>query len=207
MTEALQIDGFANLKKLGEERFLEIRNRLMRDEESMAVARLIQGDWKELIGVKERTLAQQLNRLKLKMQKGALGVDHQKRLASGEQVTLKQLRGTSVDPMEELNALCSMQRNRLQTFLEKEKSMPVPLNSVGELMRDFRLSLVDLQKMRFERGVDSYRAPMSGTKGFSITKTAPDGSSTNVQVVEAMTMVQEILKRRNIDMSDVLPPV
>lgn len=198
---------FERLQGLGEERFNKILNLLMRGEPAMRVAREIQQDWKEFQDVAERTLMQQLKRLRLVAAEGAFGKKAAQSIADGHTLrTPVRLAHLNVRVLERLEELSEIQRERVLALVEKEQKMPVPvgpmLAATNAVFNDYRQVLLDLQKIRFDLGLDEFKGPVGGSlaslKAASATQTFPDGSSIQKQVFEAVTTVEQILNARQI---------
>jgi hypothetical protein len=229
MPSGFQGTPFERLQGLGEERFRKILNLLMRGESTYAVAREIQAQppkgWGLFQDVAEQTLIQQLNRLRKAGAEGMFGSQTAKKIVAGVKTPqIKLLENTSVRVLERLEELSDWQRNRVMALIEREKEALLPvvgnlhlkgvpssakmapqeyrhlLTQTNLVFNDYKTLLLDLQKIRFDLGLDDFRGPVTGMamKGLSQTTTLPDGSSVQKQIFEAVTTIEQIFEARQI---------
>lgn len=193
---------FDRLQALGQEKFTAILNGLMRGENAAALARMIQQDWNEFSDVAEKTLTQQLNRLRQAAAEGAFGKKVAAQIVKGATPQIKLLEGVSQSSVERMEELAAIQRGRVLSLVEKEKNMPLPvgvmLTATNAVFNDYSKLLQDIQKVRFDLGLDEFRGVVSTFKGAAMTVTQPDGSSVHKQVFEAVTTLEEIFAKRKI---------
>lgn len=201
---------FDRLQALGDEKFGKILNLLMRGEPAMHVAREMQAQppkgWGLFQDVAEKTLTQQLNRLRMAAAEGAFGKRAAQRIAAGATPQVQMLERVSVRVLDRLEELCEVQRQRVMTLVEKEKNMPLPigaqLTATNAVFNDYRELLLDVQKVRFDLGLDDFKGPMSHqihhVKAGMMSATLPDGTNVQKQVFEAVTTIEQIFDARKI---------
>jgi hypothetical protein len=197
---------FERLQNLGEEKFGKILNHLVRGKPATQLARDIQQEWGEFTDVAEKTLVQQLNRLRLAAAEGMYGKQAALQIQEGHTPQIKLLAKISVQVLERLEELSDVQRQRVLDLVEKEKKMPVPvgamLSATNAVFNDYRQVLLDLQKIRFDLGLDEYKGPIHSSttmvRGGAVAQSFPDGTSIQKQVFEAVTTVEEIFNARKI---------
>jgi DNA-binding HxlR family transcriptional regulator len=193
---------FERLQNLGEDKWLAIMNHLQSGKPAMGLARLIQQEWGDFQDVAEKTLTQQLNRLRLAAAEGAFGKKIAKQIEKGATPQVQLLAGVSTDVIPRLEELANWQRERVISLKEKEKSMPIPVGSLltqtNAVFNDYKATLIDIQKLRFELGLDTYKGVVTSMKGAAIATTLPDGTHVQKQVFEAMTTIDEIFQRHQI---------
>jgi len=194
---------FDRLHAMGPERFRKILNGLMRGETVYSLARLIQlqppDGWGLFQEVSERTLCAQLNRLRLVAADGAFGPDVAKEIAQGNTAHTKILEQVSTRVLERLEELSDIQRTRLLTQIEKEKILKQALSPTNDIVAEYRKVLMDLQKVRFDLGLDEFKGPTGAVlRGGSVTQTFPDGTSVQKQIFEAVATVEQIFDARHI---------
>lgn len=199
---------FERLHTLGEERFGKILNQLMRGEPARGLARLIQMQppegWGLFQDLTEKALSQQLRRLRLAAAEGAFGKKTAQRIEEGATPQIKMLEKVSVRVLDRLEELSDIQRQRVLDLIEKEKKLqdaPLPLHKAASVMfNDYRQLLLDIQKVRFDLGLDDFKGPVGTTalRGATSSVTLPDGTNVQKQVFEAVTAIEEILNARNI---------
>lgn len=184
----------------------------------MRLARRIQHQppigWGQFQDVAERTLTQQLSRLRIAAAEGAFGPEIAKELVKGHTPQIKMLEHVSVRVLERLEELSEIQRNRVLELVAKEKVAILPaiqgklpaqeyrhlLTQTNLVFSDYRQVLLDLQKIRFDLGLDEFKGPLptATVRGASQTTTFPDGMSVQKQVFEAVATVEQILDKRKI---------
>jgi len=193
---------YDRLRKMGEERFLKIKNDLLTNVPAQRLARRIQGEWKEFEGVSESTLTQQLNRLKhsLIREAGASKELAQAVVENGVKINMKEMVGTKIDVYQEMEVLAVTQRTRIQRLVNKEADMPVPLAALNPVIVDYRQTLLDMQKMRFELGLDIYRGPLgsNSTKIATEIRSNADGSQTSRTLIDAVNVTEAILDKHRV---------
>lgn len=200
---------FDRLQDLGEERFRAILNALMTGTPAMQVARTIQQEWKEFQDVQEKTLTQQLNRLRIVAAEGAFGKKVANAIQKGATPQVKMLEGVSSSVIERMEELAEIERERVLWLREKEKAMPMPVQSMAQSMNasfnDYSRLLLDIQKLRFDLGLDKFQGIVSTVKGMTTTVVNPDGSGVQQQVFQAINVLEDIFKSRNIPDIEVKP--
>lgn len=198
---------FDRLQNLGDEKFTKIVNLLIRGEPAQRLARTIQQQppqgWGEFQGVQEKTLTQQLNRLRTAAAEGMFGAKEAKRLAAVGKPNIDRLAGVSVQVLARIEELSEAQRTLVMALLAKATKEERTFTSVNEAVGNYNKILLDIQKLRFELGLDEYKGPVGTTsvRGATQTTTFPDGMSVQKQVFEAVTTVEQILNARKIPQS------
>lgn len=192
---------YDRLRGLGEERFGKIMNMLLRGESAMGLAREIQAQppkgWGLLQDVAETTLTQQLNRLRIQMAEGTFGPRLARRIAEGGTIK-RTLNHVSIRVLDRLEELSEMQRDRVLALIEREKILPSTSGATNEVVEGYRKILQDLQKVRFDLGMDEFKGPMPGLSMKQASITFPDGMSVQKQVFEAVNQIEQIFDARRI---------
>jgi len=195
---------FERLQELGEEKFGKILNLLMRGHTAMGVARTLQqplpAGWGLFKGQSERTLTRQLTRLRSHAAEGAFGPEIAQQIAAGATPQIKLLERVSVPVITRLEEISEIQRNRILKLVEKEKLWDTTKPIMNEVLEDYRKLLLDIQKVRFDLGLDEFKGPVNMTtmRGAAQSVTMPDGTNVQKQVFEAITMVDSIFDARKI---------
>ena len=194
---------------LESEQFTKILNGLMCGTPAQTLAREIQQPppkgWGMMQDVSEKTLAQQLNRLRLDAAAGAFGDEIAQKIVENRsprpQLTL--LKNVSVPVLQRLEEVSEAKRVLVLTLLEKATAEKRTFTSVNEAVEGYRKLLLDLQKLRFDLGLDEFKGPVGSTtvKGATQTTTFPDGMSVQKQVYEAVTTIEKIFDARKIPQS------
>jgi hypothetical protein len=183
--------------------------------------------WGLFQDVAEKTLTAQLNRLRQVAAEGAFGLKAARRIAEGATPVqaVKRLEHVNIRVLDRLEELADIQRTRVLNLVEKEKDSLLPkignlhlpsnmppsakmapqeyrhlLTQTNLVFNDYRQLLLDLQKIRFDLGLDEFKGPVSGTtvRGATHTTTFPDGMSVQKQIFEAVTTIEQIFDARKI---------
>jgi uncharacterized protein YqgV (UPF0045/DUF77 family) len=191
--KALRLQGYQRIKALGEEQVRKINNDLQRGVAAMAVARMIQQEWKDFQDVGEKTLTQQLNRYRSSLVKQT-GLDI---TGPDGKLEIKYLRGSSIKVLEELEMLAKVQTRRLQMMVTKEQEMGMAIGATGTIITDYQKLLEIVQKVRFDLGIDKYSGPL-GVRGVQSETVSPDGTIHRTTVMEAVQTADQILTQAGI---------
>lgn len=196
---------FHKLQRLGEEKFTKILNALMRGDSCRKVSRMIQqappAGWGDLPDMGEEALAQSLNRLRAVSAEGAYGKDAAKRILAVHKPHVDRLAHVSVRVLERMEELSEKKRGLVNALLDKATHDVMTYKSVNDAVDVYRQILLDVQKLRFDLGLDEFKGPVGGTtsiKGAIQTTTFPDGMSVQKQVFEAVSVVEEIFNARRV---------
>lgn len=196
--------GFQALRNLGEEKFLKVKNELARGKPAMTLAREIQSQWGDFKGVAEKTLTQQLNRLRNVMIEGDQGAELAKELVERNQeknqFKLKLMRGTSIDVLQHMIAIESLQRERVQRLWDKERENNLYTSGLNVVVMDYVAILDKIQKLQFDLGVNEFKGPLPGFRGMMSSQTTnPDGSvRSDSMFMEAMASMHKVFEDREI---------
>lgn len=186
---------FDRLQGLGEARFTKIRNELLRGIPAMALARTIQMEWGEFTDVAEKSLTQQLNRLRIAMEEEAFGeetADSLERSSPRVRVNILGKEGT-LNPLEEMEDIIRKQKRRIKRFLDKEEASNNAIPILNEIIKDQFKMIQDYQKARFDLGIDEFQGVIPGMKTISASATLPDGTTIQKSVYEAVNLAEKIL--------------
>lgn len=194
---------FERLQDLGEEKFGKILNLLMRGEPAMGLARTIQQappqGWGEFQDVAEKTLTQQLNRLRHVAARGAFGKNAAKAIIAGATPHIDKLAHISVQALDRIEILSEKQHTLVMVLLDKAIEEKRTFKSVNDAVNNYRQTLLDIQKMRFDLGLDEWKGPISQTvRGAIQNTTLPDGTLIQKAVFEAVRTVEQIFDQRQI---------
>jgi hypothetical protein len=200
---ALKIEGkkFSRLLALGPERLKAVNNKLAQGVSCNTVARLIQQDWKEFTDVAEKTLSIQLQRYKTDV----VAVTSQN---YDEQTVLVTTVVGRVNVVKEMAELMQMQKNRIKDAVDKEKQLKgMLLKGVNTEIETLQAILKDIQKVQFDLGIDDFKGVITQNgKIMSANVTLPDGTTMNMQVMDAQQEALKIIEEyepRGSDVTDV----
>lgn len=148
---------FERLRRLGKERFQTIVNQLARGTPAAVVARIIQADWGLAHEVGEETLSRQLNRLHAAILDGAFGGELSIQAKDVARVRLTALKDSTFDCLARFEETAEIQRHRVIRLREREVESGRHIVGLNVAMRDYRKTLIAIQKIRFDLGLDEYR--------------------------------------------------
>jgi hypothetical protein len=164
---------FERLQHLGKEKFTKICNALARGTPALTLARLIQQEWRDAQNVGESTLAKQLLRLHTAITNAAFGGELAQLARETTSVTIKRFHGSTVDCLDELMTLATIQRERVLRLCEKERASNTRVVGLNKIINDYRKLLVDMQEVRFNLGFDEYRRGFPPVTGSATGVTPP----------------------------------
>jgi len=194
---------FTRLQGLGEEKFGKILNALMRGEPCAKIARWIQqappDGWGDFQGVAETTVMQQLNRLRRAAADGVFGAKESKRITEIGRPNIDRLAEISIPVLARAEELSDKQRELVMVLLNKAIKEERTYTSVNDAVANYEQNLLNIQKLRFDLGLDEWKGPASTTLKAGVqTTTLPDGTSIQKQVFEAVRAVEHIFEQRGI---------
>lgn len=197
---------FERFERLGEEKFRTILNTLMRGQSAMGLARLIKTEWGLFPDVSEKTLTQQLNRLRLAAAEGIYGKEAATEIQAGAAPQLRLLERVSTSAITRMEELAIIVRTRVQSIALAEEKTAITdgkrLSATTQVFSEYSKLLQDIQKMRFDLGLDEYKGIVPSVRGASLGIQLPDGTNVQKTVFEAMTTVDNIFKKRGINAAD-----
>lgn len=191
---------YSRLYALGKEKMLKINNELAKQNTScVAVARMIQQDWKDFQDVGEKTLIQQINRYRLDLLQGKLKKKVDLTLPASEDISVQFLREKPLNVFQEMCYLVNVQVARVEMAFTREQKMNIPVSGTDAMVKTLKELLMDTQKMRFEMGKDDYLMPVSnGGRSVSASVTLPNGIVVKTQVDEAIAVAEKVLAKHRI---------
>ena len=204
---------YRTLRGLGDEKFQTIVNRLMRGTPATALAREIQlqppDGWGDLQDQTESSIGLQLNRLRQEIAEGAFGKEAAEEIAKGKKPQVQALAKISVSTLQRMEELADIQRERVLALVAREKVNLLPqlkaggmapqeyrhiLTQTNQVFTDYQSNLLNLQKLRFDLGLDDFKGPVTAIRGASVTTTTPEGATVQKQVFEAVNAVEKIFE-------------
>jgi hypothetical protein len=202
---------FARLYSLGESKMRRITEEMAKPNASPTLcAKMIQEEWGDYLDVSHQTLAQQLNRFRLAMYEnklpkpvkiGKLRLEAMNPMVPPEAVGAEDVTGLTkprsnpLNFLDELNHLATLQMERVEAAIAREKTLGMPVTQTDGIIKNLRETLVAAQQIKFELGIDTYMMPAPGGKTISATVTTPEGTMVNMQVTEAVQEATSILDR------------
>jgi hypothetical protein len=188
---------YERLQNLGKDKFTKICNELARGTPAILLARLIH-EWGDAHDVGESTLAKQLLRLHTAITNAAFGGDLAQVARDKASVRIKLFHGSTLDCLDELVTLASIQQARINAMWEKEREGGTRVAGLNKVINDYRNLLMDIQKMRFDLGLDEYKRGIPTVTASLTGPTRPYGTTTEQQVFEAISQVEAIFARRGL---------
>lgn len=186
-----QTGKYKRLKELGEERYFVVENHLRAGKGPSEVAQMIQKEWGEFSDVAEKTLIQQLNRFRWEILASPEIIAKQDRaLRLPKSIAYKE----QIAVLSEMERLAMLQKARVDMAFEQEKKVKMLMKGTSQEVLTMMSLLKDIQKQRFDLGLDLYSGPV--VQGLSSGKrktTLTDGTVVEEEVVQAMQTAAAVL--------------
>ena len=164
---------YERLKKLGDARFTEIQDSLLKGISSTKVAQIIQVEWGEFKDIPENTLSQQLKRLGMDLKSPTKPVEKvvEKVPISVEKNEDIEDAPPEIDCQKEYGDLIRLQKLRIASLIEKEKSMPVPYPHLSQMIKEHAEMIKMLEKAQRGETDDIWAQLFSSEGGAEILST------------------------------------
>ena len=100
----------------------------------------------------------------------------------------------------ELLGLAVIEKNRLLKLMEKNQKSNVPSSTLSNMINSYRRTLLDIQKMKFDLGLDEYKGVTRGVRARAPSVTLPDDLERRKEkeLFDAITTANEIFRRHGI---------
>jgi hypothetical protein len=195
------------LSSLGDERYKSICTQLMNGVRPLHLVRLIKDNWGQYPETSAKTLFTILTRhreqLRENKAKAAIaqeaGKIHIQNLQSSS-AHIQNLQRSSLQVLGRLIGVADLQIARAERLYAEELKLTRPIPGLSGLINDYRDTLINIQKIQFDLGVNEFKGPMSGMRGVIDKRTLPDGTHQERHVYEAVAAVEEIFRKRGINM-------
>jgi len=196
---------FAMLRNLGESKFSALQNELARGKAPLALARTIRSQWGDFQDCSDTLLAMQLTRLRKHMALGKIGKQMPMTIEANRRPDIRALKSPNLDVFQELVALATMQRIRVQALWEKEITSNKPCSTLNAAVIVLRDMLLSVRKMKVELGIEEELAGLSNASRTRGNKQSD--IETEKHVYESIARVQEIFRKRGIVVPEDAPPI
>jgi hypothetical protein len=196
---------FVMLRNLGESKFIALQNELARGKAPLALARTIRSQWGDFQDCSDTLLAMQLTRLRKQIALGKIGKQMHVTIEANRRPDIRALKSPNLDVFQELVALATMQRIRVQALWGKEITSNKPCSTLNAAVIVLRDMLLSVRKMKVELGMEEELAGLSnpsrtnGNKQTDIEK--------EQQMWKSIARVEEIFKKRGIVVPDDDPAI
>lgn len=194
---------FTMLRNLGESKFNTLQVELARGKAPLALARTIQSQWGDFKDRSDTLLAMQLTRLRKHMALGKMGKQFHLTIEGNSRPDIRALKSPNLDVFQELVALTKMQRIRVQALWEKEIASNKPCTMLNAAMVVLRDLLLSVRKMKIELGIEEELAGLSMPSRTEGNKRS--ATNNEKRVYEAVAAVEEIFRKRGIEMEHPTP--
>jgi hypothetical protein len=185
----------AILQNLTEDKFQSIANHLMRGVPAKELARIIQREWGDAQDVNPATLTRALERLHLSTVEQVFGDN------SSEQPQAQSSDRAFESPYDELGELLTIQFARIEKLLKVETQQNKYVPALSEAIATYRNTLVQMQKMRFDLGLDEYkRVTLSRREREADKAEAKEAHKRQLYnaIIEAVAVAEDIFLKRRI---------
>ena len=103
--------------------------------------------------------------------------------------------------LDELQGLAVIQKDRLRRLLKKNQKSNAPFSNPSKLINDYQRLILSIQKMKFDLGLDEFKGVTRGARVKAPSVTRPDDLQKQQELLDAVTSVNEIFRRRGISSS------
>jgi len=185
----------AILQNLTEEKFQGIVNHLMRGVPAKELARIIQREWGDAQDVNPATLTRALERLHLSIVEQVFGDN------SPEQPPAPSRDRAFESPYDELGGVLTIQFARIEKFLKVETQQNKYVPALSDAIATYRNTLVQMQKMRFDLGLDEYKRVTLSRRERDADKAEAKEAHNRMlhrQIIDAVTVAEGIFLKRKI---------
>ena len=100
--------------------------------------------------------------------------------------------------LDELQGLAVIQKDRLRRLLKKNQKSNAPFSNPSKLINDYQRLILSIQKMKFDLGLDEFKGVTRGARVKAPSVTRPDDLQKQQELLDAVTSVNEIFRRRGI---------
>lgn len=182
---------YKRLMALGEERFAIVKNHLQSGKGPAEVASMIQKEWGEFSDVSYNTLIQQLNRFRWEQLASPEIIQKQdKALRMPKSISYKE----QVHVLAEMERMALLQKRRIDLAVEQEEKVKMLMKGTSSEITTMMSLLKDIQKQRFDLGLDTYNGPvLQGASSMRKTTVFPDGTVQEEELTKAIQMATSVL--------------
>jgi hypothetical protein len=110
----------------------------------------------------------------------------------------QQTRSKVMNCLDYLVELAVIQKDRVRRFWEKDRKSNAPFSNLSKAMNEYRRTLLDIQKLRFDLGLEEFKGVTRGARVTAPSVTRPDDSEIHQELLDAITTAKEIFRRRGI---------
>jgi hypothetical protein len=179
------------LTDMGPEKYKKAIERLMTPGVHAAtVAKEIS---KEFPGVTLLRLAATLARTRRALNAEAIRIKLVQEHSKNRESRLKDIHHSSMQALSALISVTLIQKARVERFFQKELAL-------NGLINEYCAQLAQIQKAQFDLGINEFKGPLSGTRGVIDKRNFPDGTHQERHVYESIARVEEIFRKRGINM-------
>jgi hypothetical protein len=186
------------LTDMGPEKYKKAIERLMTPGVHAAtVAKEIS---KEFPGVTLLRLAATLARTRRALNAEAIRIKLVQEHSKNRESRFKDIHHSSMQALSALISVTLIQKARVERFYQKELAQSNPLPQLNGLINEYCAQLAQIQKAQFDLGINEFKGPLSGTRGVIDKRNFPDGTHQERHVYESIARVEEIFRKRGINM-------
>ena len=98
----------------------------------------------------------------------------------------------------ELLGLAVIRKDLVRQLWEKNRKSNGPGSNLSKAINDYQRRLLHIQKLKFDLGLDEFKGVTRGARVTAPSVTLPDDRETQQQLFDAITVADEIFRRRGI---------
>jgi hypothetical protein len=192
----MPIKAKCHLEDMGPEKYKKAIERLMTPGVHAAtVAKEIS---KEFPGVTLLRLAATLARTRRALNAEAIRIKLSQEHSKNRESRLKDIHHSSMQVLSRLINVADLQMARAERWYAQELKQSRPVQGLSGLINEYRDTLIKVQKIQFDLGVNEFKGPMSSMRGVIDRRTLHDGTHQERHVYESIAKVEEIFRKRGI---------
>ena len=195
----MPIKAKCHLEDMGPEKYQKAIERLLAGVLAATVARDIS---KEFPGVPIPLLAQKLRRARAAAEAASAQLKLEQANHQLSQSRIKDIHHSSMQVLSALISVTLLQKARVERFYLKELQQAHPLPQLNGLISEYCVQLAQMQKAQFDLGINEFKGPLSGMRGVIDRRSLPDGTHQERHVYEAVQKVEEIFRKRGIQLEE-----
>lgn len=112
---------------------------------------------------------------------------------------LKDIHHSAMQVLSRLINVADLQMVRVERWYAEELKQSRPYPGLSGLINEYCDTLIKVQKLQFDLGINEFKGPLSGIRGVIDKRNFPDGTHQERHVYEAIAAVEEIFRKRGIN--------
>jgi hypothetical protein len=192
----MPIKAKCHLEDMGPDKYQKAIERLLAGVLAATVAKDIS---KEFPGVPTPLLAQKLRRARAAAEDALARLKLEQANHQLSQSRIKDIHHSSMQVLSRLINVADLQMARVERWYAEELKQSCPYPGLSGLINEYCDTLIKVQKLQFDLGINEFKGPLSGMRGVIDKRTLPDGTHQERHVYEAIARAEEIFRKHGIE--------